>query len=581
MKRNVMSKSEINAQIEALLQQEGGVTPAVEPEFEKLSVAMAELRKTSEDEQLQQFINDGGDSVEFVYHPDEDDKQFNDLSATLTQRLDKQKEEKNQNYQETIAAKQKLVERLKGIAKTDVKNLGKNFQIANEIQAEWKAQPHGHDEQSVQLENEYKHLLDTFYYDAKIVKEAIELDYQKNLAAKQRVVEKIKALAGEDDVRVLEQKIRQYEKEWYRVGPVKRDLREESKKELEDAVAGLQGKLDELYENEQGLLEENLAKKITICENLNEILGKEYSSPKQFQQAADKVIALQHDWREVGRSSENDRIWEVFRGACDSFFEQKREFFKGLSDRRKENKAEKQALIKKAESAQQSTDWKKTANFLIGLQKDWKKIGPAHPAEDQKLWEKFRGACDVFFDARKEHFKEQDKAFAANLEHKRSLIEEVKAFVSTGNVGKDMNELQKFEKAYQAIGYVPFKVKDKIHKQFYDALNGHYNALNIDRQAKDKMRFENRVKSMATGKKPDRTLDFERNKVQQELSELKTKLAQYQNNVNIVSSGKDNPLVKMIQQNIKETEREIERKEMQLRLIKDAKSGKLDLSEEE
>jgi len=576
-----MTKAEINARLQALLEQDEQISNATEQEVETLNLSYAELRKQSEDQQLQAFINGGGDSVEFSYTADEEDENYKNLKTTFDQRLKKQKAEKAQSKQNAFDEKRSIITELQAIAKTDVKNLGKNFQTANKLQDRWKALPHQSDDTSVQLENEYKHLLDTFYYDAKIVKDAIELDYQRNHVAKKKVIEKIVELSSETDARLLEQKIRQYEKEWYRVGPVKRDIRDESKQELENAVAGLQGHLDSLYENQQELLTENLGKKIALCERLNELLGKSYSSPKQQQQAADKVIALQNEWKEIGRSTENDRIWDVFRGACDSFFEQKRDFFKHLASNRKENKTNKQDLIEKAEKNQNSTDWKKTADYMIGLQKEWKKVGPAHPAEDQKLWEKFRGACDVFFNARKESFKDRDKEYIVNLEKKQTIISELEEFKPTGNVGKDMSELQKFEKEYQGIGYVPFKQKDKIHKAFYDKLNALYSSMNINKKEKDKMRYENRVKSMATGKKPDKTLNYEQNKLKQELSELNTKLSQYENNINIVSSGKENPLVKMVQKNMNDTKRQIEQKQMQLNLIRDAKQGNLNLGEEE
>jgi len=548
-----MTKSEIIDQIQNLLQSEESLS-SFSPTIESLSLQFEEERTNSEAIQRSAHIEGGSDPIEFSYKNDESDIQFSNLIATFNQRIEKEK--------------------------LKVKNLGKNFQIANQLQSEWNALPNEKSEIVSGLEAEYKHLLDTFYYDAKIVKDAIELDYQHNLASKKEVVEKIKGLSIESDVKILEQKIRQYEREWFRVGPVKRELRDETKEELESAVASLKPKLDLLYESEGALLKENLGKKIAICEQLNELLGKQVSSPKQFQQVSDQVIALQKEWKGVGRSDEHDRVWEVFRGACDSFFTNKRDFFKNLALARKDNKTKKLSLIKKAEKVSTSTDWKETATVLIGLQNEWKTIGPAHPAEDQKLWEKFRASCDVFFNARKTHFKDRNKEYDENLVKKKELIVEINQFVATGNTGKDVSELQGFENAYQAIGYVPFKEKDEIHKQFYNALNDHYKKINIDRSEKEKMRYSNRIQNMASGRSPERTLDYEKNKIKQELVELETKLSHYNNNINVVSSGKDNPLVKMIEKNISETEKEIKRKRMQLSLIKYAKTKKHSTEEE-
>ncbi len=575
-----MTKQEINTQLEQVLQKERISKQDIE-QVEQLLIAFSELKKASEEEQQQEFINQGGDSVEFKYHPGEEDQRFSNLKTTIDQRIVKQQEESSNNKLAALETMQQIVKELKGIAKTDVKNLGKNFQIANELQNRWKEVTHYDADAFHELESEYKVLLDTFYYDAQIVKDAIELDYQKNLEAKNAVVEKIKELAQLDDARTIERKISQYEKEWFRAGPVKRDLREQTKQELEEAVQGLQQHLDKLYEEQTELLEENLNHKIELCQQLNGILDKKYSTPKQYQQAADKVIQLQNNWKEIGRSNKNDEIWDVFSKACDSFFDSKRDYFKNLADNRKENKKNKQELIQQAEQLKDSTDWKKTANQLIKLQKQWKDIGPAHPAEDQRLWERFRSACDAFFSARKAHFKDQDKSYAQNLTMKRALIDELKNFAISDNINENIKQLQQFEKKYQSIGFVPFKEKDKIHNEFYDNLNSHYEKMNIDRAEKQRMRYESRVKSMATGNRPQKTLDYERNKLRQRIDEIKTKLAQYENNFNISADSKNNPLAKMIEKDIKEAQREMESLQVQLDLVNDAKSGKLNLEEEE
>ena len=573
-----MTKAEINEQLREILEQES-LSKNNQQQANELLVAYSELLQQSEADQKEEFINDGGDSVEFSYSTTEEDIEFNNLKTTYQQRLNKQKEEKQTDKQESLEARKQIIKELESIVKTDVKNLGKHFRKASELQDRWKATKHYDTEEFNELESQYKGDLDQFYYNANIVKDAIELDYQKNLEAKEKVLLKIRELKDETDVNTLERKIRQYEKEWYRVGPVKREIRDESKEKLAAAVDSLQPTLDKLYEDQKELLQENLQKKIQICERLNEILGKDYNSPKQFQEASDRVIALQNEWKEIGRSEEQERIWEVFNSACDSFFDSKRSYFRDLADNRKENKQEKEKLIQKAESKTDSTDWKKTSNYLIDLQKQWKKIGPAHPAEDQKLWNRFRSACDKFFDARSEHYKERDKKYAENLQMKNTIIQQIKDFSPSGNTGKDVEKLQGFEKEYKSIGFVPYKQKDKVHKEFYGALNSHYENLNIDRKEKAKMRFESKVKAMATGRKPDKTLNYEQNKIRQQMKELEQKLAQYENNFSIVSGNKDNPLLKGILKDKRETERKLERLKMQLGMVKDAKAGKFDEEE--
>lgn len=570
--------------------------------FEDLKQNYEQLLNQLNQELKAKFIEEGGQESDFVSSKDEEDSIIESRIFLIEAKNDEQvkqsesespdgqqeslvKEDKHSQFthtvEEAIEFKNQLNQRLDSILKTDVKNLGKNFKIASEVQDLWKSAKHKGTKELHDLEVQYKAKLDEFYYKAKIVKDSIELDYEKNKQAKDKVIEKILTLKDETNVRNLEQKIRQYEKEWFRVGPVKKDIREESKQQLEDAVATLQPTLDKLYENEKDLLAENLKKKISICEQLNDVLGKEFKSPKQFQQASDTVIQLQSSWKEIGRSDENDRIWEVFRSACDNFFNAKRDFFKNLADNRKVNKQAKLELIAKAEEVKESTDWKKISNYLVGLQKEWKAVGPAHPSEDQKLWVQFRSICDTFFDARSAHYKDQDKEYDENLRLKKEVIQRLETFALTGNSRDDIKQLQAFEKEYSAIGFVPFKQKDKIHRAFFETLNTFYDTLNVDRKDKEKMRLETRIKSMATGNKPERTLNFEENKIRQQIGEVRQQLASYANNVSFTKGNENNPFVKSIKKNIKDAERELENLKLQLQLVKDAKSGKLTQAEEE
>ncbi len=574
-----MTKQEINKQLEEILQHKQ-ITEHDQEEYNRLSILYSELKQNSSDQQLQDFINTGGDEIEFSYQLDDEDSKYNNLSTTYKQRFEKQINQELERKAQAIEQRKQLISELRGIAKTDVKNLGKNFQIANDVQDRWKEIPEDNSPETEMLEREYKILLDTFYYDAQIVKDAIELDYQKNLEAKQKVVEKIRLLHTEEDVITLEKKIKQYEKEWYRIGPVKREIRDESKQELESAVESLQPKLDELYQEQEGLLEENFNKKIALCKELNTVLDKAYNTPKQYQQAADRVIDLQNQWREIGRSTKNDEVWEIFSKACDSFFDQKRDYFKHLASNRKENKQAKLALIEQAEKYKDSSDWKGTSKQLIGLQKQWKSIGPAHPAEDQRLWERFRSTCDYFFNKRKDHFKEQDAEYQENLEKKNALISELKEFAGNDISPSDIKELQIFERKYKEIGYVPFKQKDRVHKEFFGTLNEIYNKLNIDQEEKQRLRYETKIKSIAKGKKPDKSLAYEKNKISQRIKELQSKIAQYENNFSFSSDSSESPIAKMIMKDRKAAENELQSLELQLELIKQAKSGKYNVEEE-
>jgi len=122
----------------------------------------------------------------------------------------------------------------------------------------------------------------------------------------------------------------------------------------------------------------------------------------------------------LDQKKENEEIWVSFRGACDAFFEKKRAFYQVIREKFDVIAAKKQAIISKLEALKDSTDWKVTTEKVLRLQEEWKKLGSAGQRKEQKLWREFRSLCDAFFENKKKHFENEDKANIENLELKKT-----------------------------------------------------------------------------------------------------------------------------------------------------------------
>ena len=157
----------------------------------------------------------------------------------------------------------------------------------------------------------------------------------------------------------------------------------------------------------------------------------EYKTAKDWEKVTQEIIEIQKEWRTIGFAPQkmNVKIFERFRIANDEFFNKKAEFFKGLKDTYSANLEKKQQLVNKAKELADSTDWKKTGDKFIALQKEWKKVGTVPHKQGELLWKEFLDTCNKFFEARNKQNAGSRSEEHANLDKKRNIIAQLKELV--------------------------------------------------------------------------------------------------------------------------------------------------------
>ncbi|MDZ7776697.1 MAG: DUF349 domain-containing protein [Bacteroidales bacterium] len=222
---------------------------------------------------------------------------------------------------------------------------------------------------------------------------------------------------------------------------------------------------------------------------------------KDWLNATDRIDELFQLWRRIGRApgKQNDEVWSRFKTTIDKFYSTKKLFFKELKDHQKENYNKKMEIIEnQAEALKESEDWKGTKNELINLQKKWKAIGPVPRKHSEKMWKRFRGACDYFFNRRDRITR---KIFISTkrsktLRENGRFVEKVNAFELSGNKEKDLEELKAFQRAWSEIGFVPIKQKDTIQKAFKEALDKHFDALQVSSTEKNVSKYKQKLENI-------------------------------------------------------------------------------------
>ena len=370
--------------------------------------------------------------------------------------------------EQNLAAKQAIIEELKTLVEepSDMKDAFPKFRS---IQDRWRETGPVPQQNFRDVNDTYQLYVTKFYDLVDINRELRDLDFKKNLEAKTALCEQAEALAEQEDVVEAFKQLQKLHDEWKDLGPVDKENRESIWERFRAATSVINKKHQAYYEQQKAAQQENLEKKAALCEKVEEIAGREVTSSTQWNTLSQEIEKIQAEWRTIGFATrkENQKIYERFRAACDTFFARKRESLTEFKDSMNANLEKKLAIIQEAEALKTSTDWKATGERLIELQKQWKEIGAVPRKKSEQIWKRFRSACDEFFTAR-DNRPDGRNSFNANLEAKRALIEEIKT------CDPETAKAADFAAKWNAIGFVPFKEKDALNAAYREAMDSKF-----------------------------------------------------------------------------------------------------------
>ena len=309
----------------------------------------------------------------------------------------------------------------------------------------------------------------------------------------------------------------------------------------------------------------NLEAKKALCESAEELAAKVINSAKEWNKFSKEMIELQKVWKTIGFApkKDNNKIYERFRAACDTFFNNKREFYHDAREEQTNNLQLKTELCIQAEGLKESSEWKKTTDELINLQKRWKEIGPVPRKHSDEVWKRFRAACDYFFERKSQHFEKVDSKYEDNLKAKEELINDINSFQITDNVEECLKALKEFQRRWAEIGFVPIKKKDELQNSYREAINKHFESLKIDNSRKNLLKFKTKIDSIQGNPKGDNKIRFERDKLFNQLKQLENDIILWENNIGFFAKSKN------AEQLIKDVERKIEKARNEMKMIEE------------
>ena len=220
-----------------------------------------------------------------------------------------------------------------------------------------------------------------------------------------------------------------------------------------------------------------------------------------------------------------------------------------------------------AEALSASEDWKGTTEKLIELQKEWKEIGPVARKQAELVWKRFRSACDIFFENKARYFGEQDAKYEENLAAKSALIEELRAYKVSDSREENVAAMREFLGRWNEIGFVPFKEKERIQKEWNEAMDSRFADIRSLESEKKFVKFRRMVTELHTTGK-ERALRSEREKLLQKYRKTEQDIVTLENNVGFFAKSKNaDTLVAEVRKKIEQQKEELLRIEEKIKII--------------
>ncbi|MDR0687716.1 MAG: DUF349 domain-containing protein [Prevotellaceae bacterium] len=525
-------------------------------EVEAIKVAFYK-KLTLEQEQLRrEFAEQNGDAEAFAAPDDSLEARLKELltkykkmRADLTSKLEHERED-------NLAQKLAIIEELKHLLERQ-DDFNAVFSDFKQLQSRWRAVGAVPQSKQKEIWDVYNYNVEKFYDVVKINKELRELDFKKNFELKQLLCEKAEQLLLKSDIVKTFRELQKYHEQWRDIGPVAAEFREPLWERFKTATTQINKKHTDYFEQQKVEQQNNFALKQALCEQAEELLAAPSALMKEWSEKTLLLLDLQKMWKTIGAAprKENNKIFQRFRTACNSFFDKRRAFFSEQKAELQHNLQQKLELCAQAELLSESDEWKKTTDELVKLQAKWKEVGPVPHKQSDAVWKRFRTACNKFFDRKKEYFAAQDARYDENLKKKEELIAEIKNFVASDNPSDSLAAIKEFQQRWTEIGYAPMKQKERLQNDYRTAIDALFETLHITPADRQLINFKVHMETAVKGDK--RQISHEREKLRQQLKQLENDIHLWENNIGFFARSKNaEKLVLDVKSNIEKARRD-------------------------
>jgi|WetSurMetagenome_2_1015567.scaffolds.fasta_scaffold00001_351 hypothetical protein len=541
----------------------------IKGDVERIKVIFYKKLRQEAEERKEKFLEGGGKIEDYRAWIDPSEARVKHLLEKYKERkTDYNKVQEAEKY-DNLKKKYDIIDKIKELVNRE-ESINKTFHEFRTLQNEWHAIGIVPQNALKDLWENYHHNVEIFYDYIKINKELRDLDLKKNLELKVILCEKAEELLLEPNPVNAFRFLQDFHNQWREIGPVPQESKNEIWERFKEATSQINKRHHEYFEKQKEDQRKNLDAKIALCQEVEAINLLEIKNFKEFDDKAEKVVALQKMWRTIGFApkKQNNKVYQRFRDACDAFFEKKRGFYADNKEIQQNNLQRKIDLCIQAEALQESTDWKATADALIRLQKEWKEIGPVPRKQSEKCWKRFRKACDHFFERKTGHFADLDTSYEDNLKAKIAVIEELENFEPGTDVQAAFERLKELQRKWTEIGFVPFNKKDEITNRYRNALNKEFDKLKIGDDDKSILKYKNKLDNLKANPKASRKVRNERDKFFTKIKQLESDIVLWENNIGFFAKSKNaDTMIREVEEKIENAKKMIKMLEEKVKMI--------------
>jgi hypothetical protein len=525
------------------------------------------INKEEREEALQKFLAEGGEQEAFEFKPDALIEKFYANFKALKERKAKYYNELEKRRQKNYDEKNAILQQIKALVEGGDTGKG-SLEKLKELQQKWKEVGPVPPQQADALYSTYDALLDRFYSQKSIEIELIELDRRKNLAAKQEICERAEALATSENIKAALAALNKLKEEYKSIGPVPKDQQDAIWQRFKAAADAIYERKRKASEEMRRVLEQNMKAKQALCSQIEPFAEFNSDRITDWNAKTKEIMALQAAWEKIGPAPKevakdiNKQFWSNFK----QFFAAKGRFFDQLEKTRQENLRQKIELCLQAEALKDSTEWDVVTATLKKLQEQWKKIGSVPESQREAVYQRFKAACDHFFERKRNKAQLKEKEFDANLAQKRAICEQIEALAATKET--DITKLEELHKAFLAIGFVPRNQVEKIAERLDKAIAAFLANLNMSEEEREKIKFRLQLQSLEGNPDAGRIIAKQEQALRKKIAAMENDISLWKNNLDFFANSKTaDKLRRDFQIKINEAEARLDKLRSQLRAL--------------
>ena len=504
----------------------------------KFGALLAEKKKV--------FLEEGGNVIDFQF-TSAAKGDYNTLLSDYKKQRDAHYNAIEKQMNDNLDKRVQVIDGLKRlIENADANTMYKEFRV---LQDTWRSIGAVSKTRYNDTWKTYHHHVERFYDLLHLSNDFRDLDFKNNLEEKLKIILKAEALAASTDVNEAFKELQELHKIWKEdIGPVAKDAREDVWQKFSAITKEIHDKRHEHFRDMKSKYQDIIALKLAVIDRFNAYDTSNNKTHKDWQNSIVETEKLRQEYFNAGKLpyAKSEEVWQKFKTATKKFNSSKNHFYKDEKSEQQENLKKKIALIEIAESLKESEDWEVATEAMKKIQADWKKIGHVPRKFSDDIWNKFKAACNSYFDRYHDQKNSVSKEQQANVDAK-------KAFLETLKEEKEHTKESVLEaiKTWQELGQLPRDVRyleGKFNKQIDRLLEG----LSLDKKEVAMLKFTHVIDGLFVNE-DFRKLDSEQLFIRKKMDEVVKEMQQLENNLGFFSNAKDdNPLVLNVKNSVNE-----------------------------